>query len=125
MRYLQTTTQQQPLLPPPPQHAASASAGHSAFLFPSSPVPFGCFPSPRSPYPLLSPSLLFSPSTAGQLGFQPFPVSPRMPVTSPRWKDLRDLLLIGGLGLGTWETNSCECLGRMDMETRQDTGHGH
>ncbi|KAE9457401.1 hypothetical protein C3L33_10697, partial [Rhododendron williamsianum] len=88
MRYLQTTTQQQPLLPPPPQHPASASAGQSAFLFPSSPVPFGCFPSPRSPYPLLSPSLLFSPSTAGQLGFQPFPLSPRMPVTSPRWKDL-------------------------------------
>ncbi|KAH7849663.1 hypothetical protein Vadar_021120 [Vaccinium darrowii] len=89
MRYLQNTvspltaTTQQPPLAPPPQHV-----GQPAFLFPSSPLPFGCFPSPRSPYPLLSPSLLFSPSTAGQFGFQPFPVSPRMPTTSPRWKDL-------------------------------------
>ncbi|KAF7114892.1 hypothetical protein RHSIM_RhsimUnG0071300 [Rhododendron simsii] len=73
MRYLQTTTQQ--LWLPPPQ----ASVGQSPFMFPSSPLPFGCFPSPKSSYPLLSASLLFSPSTAAsQLGFQP----------SPRWKDL-------------------------------------
>ncbi|KAI8555396.1 hypothetical protein RHMOL_Rhmol05G0171500 [Rhododendron molle] len=48
--------QQQPLLPPP-----QASAGQSPFLFPSSPLPFGCFLSPQSSYPLLSSSLLFSP----------------------------------------------------------------
>ncbi|KAI8555406.1 hypothetical protein RHMOL_Rhmol05G0172600 [Rhododendron molle] len=44
---LPTTTQQQPLLPPP-----QASVGQSPFLFPSSPLPFGCFPSPQSSYPL-------------------------------------------------------------------------
>ncbi|KAI8550747.1 hypothetical protein RHMOL_Rhmol06G0132100 [Rhododendron molle] len=39
---------------------------------------------PVTSYPLLSSSLLFLPSKAArQLGFQPFPVSPRMPVTSP------------------------------------------
>ncbi|KAI8555403.1 hypothetical protein RHMOL_Rhmol05G0172300 [Rhododendron molle] len=48
--------QQQPLLPPP-----QASVGQSPFLFPSSPLPFGCFLSPQSSYPLLSSSLLFSP----------------------------------------------------------------
>ncbi|KAF7140576.1 hypothetical protein RHSIM_Rhsim06G0150900 [Rhododendron simsii] len=67
--------------------SSAAGLGQSPFLFPSLPLPFGCLPSPRSSYPLLS--LLFSPlKAAGQLGFQPFPVSQRMPVTSPRWKDL-------------------------------------
>ncbi|CAK9149053.1 unnamed protein product [Ilex paraguariensis] len=48
---------------------------------PSSPLPFGCLPSPRSPYPLL-----FSPT--GQFGFQQLPLSPTLPVTSPTWKGL-------------------------------------
>ncbi|KAG5522010.1 hypothetical protein RHGRI_034280 [Rhododendron griersonianum] len=41
MRYLQTMTQQQLWLPPP-----QASVGQSPFMFPSLPLPFGCFPSP-------------------------------------------------------------------------------
>ncbi|KAI8551708.1 hypothetical protein RHMOL_Rhmol06G0207400 [Rhododendron molle] len=73
--------------------SSAAGLGQSPFLFPSLPLPFSCFPSPRSSYPLLSSSLLFSPSkVAGQLGNQPFPVSPRMPVTSPRWKDRLSML---------------------------------
>ncbi|KAF8411422.1 hypothetical protein HHK36_003971 [Tetracentron sinense] len=56
-------------------------------LLPSSPLGFGRLPSPRSPYPLLSPSLLFSPSM-GQLGFPQFPLSPRFSMPSPRWRDL-------------------------------------
>ncbi|KAJ4951991.1 hypothetical protein NE237_028823 [Protea cynaroides] len=59
----------------------------SQFLMPSSPLPFGKLPSPLSPYPLLSPTFLFSP-TGGQLGFPQFPPSPRLPVPSPRWRDL-------------------------------------
>ncbi|KAK7823535.1 vq motif-containing protein 9 [Quercus suber] len=58
--------QHQGMLPPPPP-ATMASQSQSQFLMPTSPLPFGCLNSPRSPYPLLSPSLLFSPSS-GQLG---------------------------------------------------------
>ncbi|KAI8016096.1 VQ motif-containing protein 9 [Camellia lanceoleosa] len=74
----QPPPQQQHVLPPP----TSGSMAQSPFQMPFSPLPFGCFPSPRSPYPLISPS------TTGQLGFQPFPLSPTLPVPSPRWKDL-------------------------------------
>lgn len=75
---------------PPPQGITlpmtSAPAGSSSqYLLPSSPIAFGCFPSPRSPYPLLSPNFLFSPNS-GQLGFPP--LSPRLQVPSPRWRDL-------------------------------------
>ncbi|KAL3514204.1 hypothetical protein ACH5RR_026921 [Cinchona calisaya] len=72
---------QQQNIPPPPQ-------GFPQFptLLPTSPLPFGCIPSPRSPYALLSPSLLFSPT--GQLGFPQLPLSPSLPVPSPRWKDI-------------------------------------
>ena len=72
-------------IPPPP--TSTMTSNSSQFGMPSSPLPFGCLPSPRSPYPLLSPSLLFSPS-AGQLGFPQFPLSPRLPVPSPRWRDI-------------------------------------
>lgn len=68
--------QQQEMIPPP--------ASQPQFQLPSSPLPFGCLNSPRSSYPLLSPSLLFSPSS-GQLNF---PLSPTVPVPSPRWRGL-------------------------------------
>ncbi|XP_060198939.1 VQ motif-containing protein 9 [Lycium barbarum] len=71
--------QHQQNIPPPPQTAPFPS-------FPSSPLPFGCLPSPKSPYGLLSPSLLLSPS--GQLGFQQLPLSPTLPVASPKWKGI-------------------------------------
>ncbi|XP_027353553.1 VQ motif-containing protein 9 [Abrus precatorius] len=67
--------------PPPPPVVPS----QSMFQMPSSPVPFGCLNSQLSSYPLLSPGLLFSP-TSGQLGFPPFPLSPTVPVPSPRWR---------------------------------------
>ncbi|XP_043690921.1 VQ motif-containing protein 9-like [Telopea speciosissima] len=89
-----------PLQPPPPQPqlqsqlqqqilfpSSTAAMSPSQFLMPSSPLPFGKLPSPRSPYPLLSPTFLFSP-TSGQLGFPQFPPSPRLPLSSPRWRDL-------------------------------------
>ncbi|KAA8538116.1 hypothetical protein F0562_027724 [Nyssa sinensis] len=59
----------------PPLHNILPSPSQSQFLMPSSPLPFGCVPSPRSPYHLLSPGR----------GFQQFPVSPRLPVPSPRY----------------------------------------
>ncbi|KAI3920079.1 hypothetical protein MKW98_001335 [Papaver atlanticum] len=61
--------QQQFLLPSP------NSMANSQFPMPNSPLGFG----------LLSPSLLFSP-TSGQLGFPQFPPSPRLPLLSPRWR---------------------------------------
>ncbi|KAL3504779.1 hypothetical protein ACH5RR_034620 [Cinchona calisaya] len=74
---------QQQNIPPVPQ----ASMAMPQFpLLPTSPLPFGCVPSPKSPYALLSPSLLFSPT--GQLGFQQLPLSPSLPVPSPRWKGI-------------------------------------
>ncbi|KAJ6412835.1 hypothetical protein OIU84_005813 [Salix udensis] len=42
------------------------------FHLPTSPLPFGCLNSPRSPYPLLSPYA--------------FPLSPTVPVSSPIWR---------------------------------------
>lgn len=76
--------QQQGILPPPPAPAMMAS--HSQFQLPTSPLPFGCLNSPRSPYPsLLSPNLLLSPSS-GQLGFPQLPLSPTVPLPSPRWR---------------------------------------
>lgn len=89
---------QQPLFPPPqplplphqqniPPPLISSSSVLPPFpAFPSSPLPFGCLPSPKSPYGLLSPSLLLSPS--GQLGFQQLPLSPTVPVPSPKWKGI-------------------------------------
>ncbi|CAN4122318.1 unnamed protein product [Withania somnifera] len=67
-------------IPPPP--TASSSVLPSFTAFPSSPLPFGCLPSPKSPYGLLSPGLLLSPSH--QLGFQQLPLSPTVPVSSPK-----------------------------------------
>ncbi|GAB2290681.1 hypothetical protein Dimus_024956 [Dionaea muscipula] len=62
--------QRQPLISPPPA---------------PSPLPFGCFPSPRSPSPLLSPMLLFSPTGSVQFVFPQLPISPRVPaVPSPK-----------------------------------------
>ncbi|XP_022766397.1 VQ motif-containing protein 9-like [Durio zibethinus] len=84
--------QQPPPLPPPQQSQQQqqqqppqvSSTGMIQSQFPSSPLPFGCLNSPRSPYALLSPSLLFSPNS-GQLGF---PLSPTLPVPSPKWRGL-------------------------------------
>ncbi|XP_075511838.1 VQ motif-containing protein 9-like isoform X2 [Primulina tabacum] len=82
-----------PLPHPPPPHTQqqtppvqSSSSWPSPFpVLPLSPLPFGCVPSPRSPYAMLSPSLLFSPT--GQLGLPPLPLSPTVPLPSPRWKE--------------------------------------
>ncbi|XP_054794996.1 VQ motif-containing protein 9-like [Prosopis cineraria] len=68
------------------QTTATAQS-QSQFQMPASPVPFGCLNSPRSPYPLLSPGLLFSPSS-GQLGFPQFPLSPTVPLPSPKYRGL-------------------------------------
>lgn len=78
----------------PPQHSAllppmqqqqlpfPTSAASSSFPgLPLSPLPFGCIPSPRSPY-----GTLFSPT--GQLGLPQLPLSPTLPVSSPRWKGM-------------------------------------
>ncbi|XP_010272994.1 PREDICTED: VQ motif-containing protein 9 [Nelumbo nucifera] len=89
---LQLQQPQLPLPPPLPQQqqvllqSPTSAMTPSQFLMPLSPLPFGRLPSPRSPYPLLSPTFLFSP-TAGQLGFPQFPPSPRLPVPSPKWRD--------------------------------------
>lgn len=71
-------------IPPPPTNSSFVLPPFPAF--PSSPLPFGCLPSPRSPYGLLSPGLLLSPSR--QLGFQQLPLSPTLPVASPKWKGI-------------------------------------
>ncbi|XP_075516865.1 VQ motif-containing protein 9-like [Primulina tabacum] len=84
-----------PLLhPPPPPHTQqqpppvpSTSAWPSHFpVLPLSPLPFGCVPSPMSPYAMLSPSLLFSPT--GQFGLPQLPLSPTVPLPSPRWQGM-------------------------------------
>ncbi|KAK4428615.1 VQ motif-containing protein 9 [Sesamum alatum] len=69
-----------PLLPPQehPPDPPSASFPSPFPSLPLSPLPFGCIPSPRSPY-----GTLFSPT--GQLGLPPLPLSPTLPVPSPRW----------------------------------------
>ncbi|KAG7024552.1 VQ motif-containing protein 9, partial [Cucurbita argyrosperma subsp. argyrosperma] len=71
--------------PPPPPPSTAAMASEPQFSMPSSPLPFGCMNSPRSAYPLLSPSLLFSP---GPLGYPQLPLSPTVPVPSPRCRGL-------------------------------------
>lgn len=71
-------------IPPPPTASSSVLPPFPAF--PTSPLPFGCLPSPKSPYGLLSPGLLLSPSR--QLGFQQLPLSPTVPVPSPKWKGI-------------------------------------
>ncbi|KAF5461913.1 hypothetical protein F2P56_017973 [Juglans regia] len=77
------------LIPPPHQGLtpppSATIPSQPQFPMPTSPLPFGCFNSPRSPYPLLSPGLLFSPSP-GQLGFPQLPLSPTVQVESPRWR---------------------------------------
>ncbi|XP_022772293.1 VQ motif-containing protein 9-like [Durio zibethinus] len=87
--------QQQPLPLPPSQQQPQqqqqqhqlpqvSSTGMIQSHLPSSPLSFGCLNSPQSPYALLSPSFLFSPNS-GQLGF---PLSPTVPVPSPKWRGL-------------------------------------
>lgn len=86
--------QQQQENAPPPQNNSSLSPhppptsapGTVSQAVPTS-IPaqqsFGCLNSPKSPYGLLSPSILLSP-TSGQLGF---PVSPTtVPLPSPKYK---------------------------------------
>ncbi|XP_012838888.1 PREDICTED: VQ motif-containing protein 9 [Erythranthe guttata] len=79
-------------LPPPqppffaPQHHHPPPSSASFPPLPLSPLPFGCIPSPRSPYGMNSPSFLFSPT--GQFGMPQLPLSPTPPVTSPRWKGM-------------------------------------
>ncbi|KAL2893727.1 putative global transcription activator SNF2L2 [Bienertia sinuspersici] len=61
------------MLPPPPPSSAADSSG------------FGWLPSPKSPCPLLSPNLIFSPTGNGSLGFPQLPASPTMSgVPSPK-----------------------------------------
>ncbi|KAL4335481.1 hypothetical protein GQ457_07G023780 [Hibiscus cannabinus] len=81
--------QQQPPPPQQPHHQQQqppqvSSAGINQSQLPPSSLPFGCLNSPRSPYPLLSPGSLFSPNS-GHLGF---PLSPTVPVPSPKWRGL-------------------------------------
>ncbi|KAF8103527.1 hypothetical protein N665_0188s0458 [Sinapis alba] len=67
--------------PPHPPPAAVSSQGAPTSI--PAPQSLGCLSSPKSPYGLLSPSLLLSP-TSGQLGF---PVSPTtVPLPSPKYK---------------------------------------
>ncbi|KAJ9146464.1 hypothetical protein P3X46_028728 [Hevea brasiliensis] len=73
----QFTPLQQGILP---SLTSGMLASQPQFQLPSSPPPFGCLNSPRSPHPLFSPGLLLSPSS--------FPVSPTLPVPSPRWRAL-------------------------------------
>lgn len=69
------------LLPPPQQQQPPFSSMSSFPSLPLSPLPFGCIPSPKSPY-----GSLFSPN--GQLGMPQLPLSPTPPVPSPRWKGM-------------------------------------
>ncbi|KAK7282827.1 hypothetical protein RIF29_11908 [Crotalaria pallida] len=72
--------------PQPSQQAAVPSSSSSSFQMPASPLPFGCLNSPiSSSFHLNSPGLLFSPNS-GQLGFPQLPLSPTVPVPSPRWR---------------------------------------
>ncbi|CAJ2641210.1 unnamed protein product [Trifolium pratense] len=90
----QQQEQEQENQPPPPQPqqeavqpAPVAAQSQSAFQMPSSPGPFGCLNSQLASYPLLSPGLLFSPNS-GNLGFPQLPLSPTVPVPSPRWRGI-------------------------------------
>ncbi|XP_028771804.1 VQ motif-containing protein 9-like isoform X2 [Neltuma alba] len=80
----QVTPMQQGVIP---SQASTNALAQPQFQTPSLPAPFGCLNSPRSPYPLLSPCLLFSPSS-GQLVFPQLPLSPTVPVPSPKWRGL-------------------------------------
>ncbi|KAK9930439.1 hypothetical protein M0R45_027476 [Rubus argutus] len=71
----QVVQPEQPFSEPPQPPPASSS--QPQFTVPPSPLPFGCLNSPRSQYGLLSPS---------QLGFPQLPLSPTVPVPSPRWR---------------------------------------
>ncbi|KAG6644330.1 VQ motif-containing protein 9-like [Carya illinoinensis] len=77
------------LIPPPHQGLtpppSATIPSQPQFPIPISPLPFGCFNSPRSLYSLLSPGLLFPPSP-DQLEFPQLPLSPTVQVESPRWK---------------------------------------
>ncbi|KAI4307422.1 hypothetical protein L6164_030613 [Bauhinia variegata] len=89
----QLEPQSQPQQHPPtqqgivPSQTSAMAQPQPQFQIPSPSVPFGCLNSPRSSFPLLSPGILFSPSS-GQLGFPQLPLSPTVPVPSPRWRDL-------------------------------------
>ncbi|CAI0549240.1 unnamed protein product [Linum tenue] len=87
--------------PPPPQQQhhhqgllPSPNAAPSPFQqFPQSPLSFGFLNSPRSPYPLFSPAFPLSPtmpvhSPRWLLSPNPFPLSPTMPFPSPRWRGM-------------------------------------
>ncbi|XP_038703217.1 VQ motif-containing protein 9-like [Tripterygium wilfordii] len=80
------STPQPPLQILPHSSASGMPATQQQFQLPSSPLAFGCSNSLRSPYPLLSPGPLFSPSS-GPLGF---PLSPtvQVPLPSPKWRCL-------------------------------------
>ncbi|WJX41156.1 hypothetical protein P8452_28551 [Trifolium repens] len=87
----QQQQQEQENQPPPPQqevvHPTPVAQSQSPFQMPSSPGPFGCLNSQLASYPLLSPGLLFSPNS-GNLGFPQLPLSPTVPLHSPRWKEI-------------------------------------
>ncbi|GFP93356.1 hypothetical protein PHJA_001480000 [Phtheirospermum japonicum] len=74
----------------PPQQPTQQPLASSAPIpaMPLSPLPFGCIPSPRSPYGMMARGFPFSP--AAQLGLpqQLPPLSPTPPVPSPRWKGI-------------------------------------
>ncbi|XP_054788499.1 VQ motif-containing protein 9-like [Prosopis cineraria] len=80
----QDTPMQQGVIP---SQTSSNAQAQPQFQILSAPPPLGCLNSPRSPYPSLSPSFLVSPSS-GQLVFPQLPLSPTMPVPSPRWRGL-------------------------------------
>ncbi|KAL3634008.1 hypothetical protein CASFOL_021062 [Castilleja foliolosa] len=89
MRFLQSPGGVGPRPPHPPFAAPSqpqppTPPGAFPAAMPLSPLPFGCIPSPRSPYGMMSPGFLFSPM--GQLGFPP--LSPTFPILSPRWRGM-------------------------------------
>ncbi|CAI8599085.1 unnamed protein product [Vicia faba] len=78
----------QQVVAPPAQLAQSLVAQPQLpFQMPSSPVPFGCLNSQLASYPLLSPGLMFSPNSAN-LGFPQLPLSPTVPASSPRWREI-------------------------------------
>ncbi|KAF7816987.1 VQ motif-containing protein 9 [Senna tora] len=111
----QVSTMQQGVIP---SQTSAMTQSQPLFQLPPSPAPFGCLNSPRSPYPLLSPSLLFSPSS-GQLGFPQLPLSPTVPVPSPRWRggenqqDHRKMLvdMLSGFWNSTLSYNYKDCIG--------------
>ncbi|KAL8523391.1 hypothetical protein ACS0TY_013375 [Phlomoides rotata] len=73
--------QHPPFLPSLQQQPPLPSSPSPFPVLPLSPLPFGCVPSPRSPY-----GSLFSPT--GQFGLPQLPLSPTLPVPSPRWKSV-------------------------------------